>query len=535
MTLFAVLNAGLFPLLHLGRPGLFYYLLPYPNTLGLWPQWRSPLVWDVVAVMTYGLVSLLFWHTGLLPDLATMRDRAGTWGRRRFYAILSLGWRNEARQWHHHQMLYLLLAGLATPLVVSVHSIVSLDFSISIVPGWHTTIFPPYFVAGAIFSGFAMVVTLAVPLRWAFQLHDVITPRHFDAMGKVTLVSGLIVGYGYLMEHFTALFSGDLYHIAIGDYRMWGEYAYIFWITIFCNVVIPQALWSRRVRVSPLLMLVVAQFINIGMWTERFMIVVTSLARDYLSSSWGPYVPTMWDWALFLGTIGLFLSLLVVFIRLLPMISMYEIRELLRSLAAAKDKKAGAEEPLVNQQSPVGGENERPDYGLIAEYASEKQLISACRHVRSLGYQQVEAYTPEPVHRLSQLLGFRQSILPAVVLICGLAGAGAAYLMQWYSATIHYPLNIGGRPLHSWPSFIPLTFECGILGGAVGGFIALLALNRLPRLHHPVFSVVNFERASLDRFFLCVRGNDPAFEHRAVQRALEQTGPVQVRPVSEQG
>jgi Ni/Fe-hydrogenase subunit HybB-like protein len=328
MTLFAVACAGLFPLLHLGRIDRFYYIMPYPNTMGLWPQFRSALVWDVFAISTYGTVSLLFWYVGLVPDFATMRDRSITTFKRRLYGALALGWRNSARHWHRYQMAYLLLAGLATPLVVSVHTIVSLDFATSVLPGWHTTIFPPYFVAGAVFSGFAMVLTLAIPLRRAFNLYDFITDRHLDNMAKIMLVTGLIVAYGYAMEIFIGWYGANPYELYMTINRMVGPYAPLFWLLIFCNVVVTQTLWFPWVRRNPIVLFFVAIIVNIGMWLERFVIVITSLHRDFLPSSWHMYYPTFWDWSLYIGTIGLFLALFFLFIRLLPMISIFEVREL---------------------------------------------------------------------------------------------------------------------------------------------------------------------------------------------------------------
>jgi molybdopterin-containing oxidoreductase family membrane subunit len=328
MTLFAVANAALFPLLHLGRPWLFYYLFPYPNTMALWPQFRSPLVWDVFAVTTYGLVSLLFWYVGMIPDLATLRDRAGSFFGRISYGFLAMGWRGSARHWHRYQKAYFLLAALATPLVVSVHSIVGLDFAVSVIPGWHATIFPPYFVAGAIFSGFAMVMTIAIPLRAAYSLEDFITMRHLDNMAKVMLAMGLIVAYGYLMENFMAWYSGEEAEMFIYIFRFTGFYSPVYWGLLTLNVLVPQLLWFRRVRSSVLLLWIVSILVNVGMWIERFIIVVTSLSRDFLPSSWANYLPTFWDWSTFIGTLGLFFALIFLFIRFLPVISIFEMREL---------------------------------------------------------------------------------------------------------------------------------------------------------------------------------------------------------------
>ncbi|HXG61717.1 MAG TPA: NrfD/PsrC family molybdoenzyme membrane anchor subunit [Planctomycetota bacterium] len=328
MTLFAVACAAVYPLLHLGRPKFWYWLFPYPNTMGLWPQFRSPLVWDVFAVFTYGLTSLLFWYMGLIPDLATMRDRARGRFARAVYGFLAMGWRGAARHWLRYETAYVLLAGLATPLVVSVHTVVSFDFAISILPGWHSTVFPPYFVAGAIFSGFAMVVTLAVPLRKAYGLEDFITECHLDNMGKVMLATGLVVAYGYLMETFFSWYGGSRYEAAMMADRLGGAYAPAYWGTLACNVLATQALWFRAVRRRPLPLFGAALVINVGMWLERYVIVVQSLHRDYLPSAWHMYYPTVWDWATFAGTIGLFLTLFHLFVRLLPSISMFELRAL---------------------------------------------------------------------------------------------------------------------------------------------------------------------------------------------------------------
>ncbi len=329
MTLFAVACAGMFPLLHTGRPWFAYWLMPYANTMGLWPQFRSPLVWDVFAVSTYGTVSLLFWYIGLIPDFATMRDRSKKRAQQVIFGMLSMGWRNSARHWHRYEMAYLLLAGLSTPLVLSVHTVVSFDFATSIVPGWHSTMFPPYFVAGAIYAGFAMVLNLAIPIRAVFKVEDLITMKHLDNMAKILLATGLIVAYAYVMEIFYAWYSANQYE----GYMMWnritGPYWWAYAMLIFCNIITPQSLWFKRVRQTPVILFIVALIVGVGMWLERFVIVVTSLHRDYLPSSWGMYSGTFWDWALFIGTIGLFLSLFFLFIRFVPMISIFEVRTLL--------------------------------------------------------------------------------------------------------------------------------------------------------------------------------------------------------------
>ena len=328
MTLFAVAMAGLFPILHLGRPWFFYWLLPLPNTHMHWPQWRSPLVWDFAAIATYATVSLLFWYMGLLPDLAVLRDRAKTRGKQVFYGLLAVGWRGSAHHWARYRVVYYLMAALATPLVVSVHSIVSLDFTFAITPGYHSTIFPPYFVAGALLSGFAMVLTIAIPLRWAFSVEDLITLRHMDNAAKLMLAAGMIVVYGYLSEAFFAWYSGEAWERTMMVKRAVGPYAPIFWIMLFCNCAVLQLLWFRRVRLWMPALFIIALVINTGMWMERYIIVVSGPSRGFLPSAWGEQ-PMLWlDFGIFFGSLGTFFALVFLFIRLLPAITIFEVEEL---------------------------------------------------------------------------------------------------------------------------------------------------------------------------------------------------------------
>jgi molybdopterin-containing oxidoreductase family membrane subunit len=334
MTIFAVCAAPLFVIFHLGRPWIFYWLAPYPNTHGMWPNFRSPLVWDVFAITTYLTVSLAFWLVGMLPDFATLRDRARTLWVRRVWGITALGWRGSSRHWARYETASLLLAGLCTPLVVSVHSIVSLDFAAAQVPGWQVTVFPPYFVAGAIFGGFAMVITLMVPLRKLYRLEAFITLQHFDLMAKVMLAAGMIVVYGYFMEVFAALYSGNVFEEALLYNRLFGPYAWSYWGLLICNAVIPQLLWFKAVRRNLVLLVLIALAINVGMWLERFVIVVTSLQRDFLPSAWAMYYPTIWDWSMYLGTFGLFFFGMLLFVRFLPMLPMFELRMLRHQEAA---------------------------------------------------------------------------------------------------------------------------------------------------------------------------------------------------------
>jgi molybdopterin-containing oxidoreductase family membrane subunit len=338
MTLFAVASAGLYPALHTGRPWYDFWLFPYPNTMGLWPQFRSPLMWDVFAVSTYATVSLLFWYVGLVPDLATLRDRSRSPIGRVIYGAMSLGWRGSAKHWHRYEHAYLLLAGLSTPLVLSVHTIVSFDFAVAQIPGWHSTFFPPYFVAGAVYAGFAMVLTLAIPARKMFKLEDFITMRHLENMGKVMLATGLIVFYSYVIEAFFAYYSGNAFEKYMYMNRAFGPYWKMFWMLIVCNGLAPQLMWIRRCRTSTTWLMIAAMFANVGMWLERFVIIPTSLHRDFLPSSWGMYHGTIWDWGMYIGSIGLFCFLLALFLRFLPMISIFEMRTMLPEAQAHSEE-----------------------------------------------------------------------------------------------------------------------------------------------------------------------------------------------------
>ncbi|MGB6647295.1 MAG: NrfD/PsrC family molybdoenzyme membrane anchor subunit [Bacteroidota bacterium] len=329
MTIFAVLCAGMFPLLHTGRPWLPLYLTPYASQHGLWVNFTSPLLWDVFAVSTYLIVSAVFWYLGLIPDLATLRDRTQNAVKKIIYSVLSLGWRHSNRHWQHYERAYLILAGFATPLVLSVHTIVSFDFAVSVIPGWHTTIFPPYFVAGAVFSGFAMVQNVLIFVRQAFKLKHIITLDHLEKMNKVMILTGSMVGYAYAMEFFIAWYSGNQFETFVFLNRALGPYAWAYWIMVTCNVVFPQLFWFRKVRRSIPLMFVIGIFVNVGMWFERFVIVVTSLHRDFLPSSWGYYIPSLYDVGILIGSFGLFFTLILIFVRVLPVVSISEVKAML--------------------------------------------------------------------------------------------------------------------------------------------------------------------------------------------------------------
>lgn len=340
MTLFAVACAGVFPLIHMGRPWVAYWLFPYPNVMGIWPQFRSPLIWDVFAISTYALVSFLFWFVGLIPDLATMRDRARGRFQRIIFGIFAMGWRGSARHWHRYERAYLILAGIATPLVVSVHSVVGMDFAFSLNPGWHATFVPPYFVAGAIFSGFALVMTLAIPLRAIYGLEDFITVRHLDHMAKIILATGIIVSYSYAMEMFFGWYSGNEAELTLIRARLAGPTSALFYPLLICNCLVPQAFWFSSVRRNVPALFVVSIVVNVGMWLERYLIIPESLERSFIPGTWTEYTPTVWDFATFVGSIGLFAFLMLLFIRFLPVINIFEMRNLVREEAHLEASRA---------------------------------------------------------------------------------------------------------------------------------------------------------------------------------------------------
>ncbi|MEY4875495.1 MAG: hypothetical protein RL708_644 [Bacteroidota bacterium] len=352
MTIFAVMCAGVFPVLHMGRVWMGFFILPYPNTRGpLWPNFVSPLLWDVFAISTYFSVSLMFWYTGLIPDIATIRDKAKKIWQQKFYGVLSFGWTGSAKHWQRHESLSLVLAGLSTPLVLSVHTIVSFDFATSVIPGWHTTIFPPYFVAGAVFSGFAMVQTLMLMTRKLLRLEEYITLSHIDSMNRIITLTGSIVGCAYLTELFTAWYSGSLYEQYAFMNRALGPYWWSYWGMMLCNVVSPQLFWSKKLRTSVFWTFFISIVVNIGMWFERFVIIVTSLHRDYLPSSWSMFSPTWVDIGFYLGTFGLFFTLYLLFAKYFPVVAVAEIKHVLKVTGNTPNREADLKQILDKEAS----------------------------------------------------------------------------------------------------------------------------------------------------------------------------------------
>jgi Ni/Fe-hydrogenase subunit HybB-like protein len=505
MTLFAVACAGIYPAIHIGRAWMAWFFFPIPYSFGVWPEAYSPLWWDFFAISTYATVSLMFWYVGLIPDLASLRDRATTKGRHLVYGVLALGWRGSQRHWQHYETACLLLAGLATPLVVSVHSIVSFDFATSLIPGWHATFFPPYFVAGAIFSGFAMVLTLMIPLRKLFKLEDFITILHLECMAKVVLTTGMLVGYSYTTEFFTAWYSGDEIERFVFINRTFGPYAWAFWIMFSCNVLIPQVFWFKWTRTTPWVLFGISILVNIGMWFERFVIIVTSLHRDFLPSSWSYFVPTWVDIGQMLGHMGLFVTLLLLFIRYLPMINAAEVKRL---LPESRTKTVGAN----NGEAFCAIPSSSLPFAVMATFDGPIPILEAAKQLHGLGYQHIDAFGPLPVEGMNEALDLVRSRLPWFTLIGALTGflLGAAGL--YYIHYIDYPLIVGGKQPGSWQGFVPIVFETTILLGALGTVGGLFCLCKLPCLYHPVFRHPAFYKASNDTFLLAVDASDPQFD-----------------------
>jgi Ni/Fe-hydrogenase subunit HybB-like protein len=527
MTLFYVACAALFVMIHLGRAWLFWFLVPAPSANQIYPNYRSPLSWDFAAVATYATVSTLFWYYGLIPDFASLRDRGVGAFRQRVYGLFALGWRGSGRHWHNYESAYLMLAGLATPLVVSVHSIVSFDFATSVIPGWHATIFPPYFVTGAIFSGLAMVIILIVPLRILCGLTDLVTPRHLESMTKLVLAAGLVLGYGYLVEVANAWYSGNPYEQYLFRNRMTGPYAWCYWTMIACNVLVPQLFWFRWFRTTPWAMMVVAMLITVGMWFERFVIVVTSLHRDYLPSSWGMFYPTWVDIVQMLGGFGLFATAFLLFIRFVPMVALSELKAISPQADPHRPSAAWSEpegEPSVAARLPAGGVPGGPVFGALARFRGPAELLAAVERLHAAGYRRFDAYSPFPVHGLDRALGLGRSKVPLFALAGGLFGLAFAQWIQWYQSAVAYPLVVGGKPLNSVAAFVPITFETLVLYASFGAIGGMLFLNGLPRLYHPVFRGRSFARATNDGFFVTVEARDPRFEPRDTAALLAALG-----------
>ncbi len=532
MTLFAVACAGLYVMIHIGRVWIAWFMVPFPNSNELFPNFRSALSWDFAAISTYGLVSLMFWYVGLIPDMATLRNRAKTRLRGWIYGLLALGWRGSARHWNNYEMAYLLLAGLATPLVVSVHTIVSFDFATAVVPGWHSTIFPPYFVTGAIFSGLAMVITLLVPLRRLCRLEDLITGTHLQNMCKLILVTSLIIAYAYGTEFFMAWYAGNPFEQYTFRNRVMGPYGWCFATMVLCNVLLPQLFWFRWFRTTPWAMFVISLFVNVGMWFERFVIVTTSLHRDFLPSSWKMFYPTWVDYVQLLGGFGLFTTLFLLFIRVLPMVAMSEVKACLPAADPHSEEHCGLGRDGAEQAGAVVSAVVRPasgpTFGVLARFAGPGPLLNAARRLHAAGYRRVDAYSPFPIHGMERALRLRRSLVPAFVFAGGAIGVLFAQWVQHYQSSVGYPVVVFGKPLDSAEAFVPISFETMILYASFASVLSMLVLNGLPRFYHPVFRGRSFARASDDGFFLSVESRDDVFGREETPALLAELGATEI-------
>ena len=490
MTIFAVLQASIFPILHLGRPWLLHFNLPIPNQYGsLWDNFNSPLLWDVFAIATYFSVSLVFWWVGLLPDFAMLRDRALKPFQKKIYSLLSFGWSGRAKDWQRMEETMLLLAGIATPLVISVHTIVSFDFATSVVSGWHTTIFPPYFVAGAIFSGFAMVSLLLIILRKVCKLEAYITLKHIELMNTVMLVAGSIVAVAYLTEFFTAMRSHSEFEQYVFHNRATGAYAWAFWTMIICNVVLPQLLWFKKLRRSIAFSVCVALVVCVGMWFERFVIIVTSLHRGYLPSSWTMFSPTWVDIGIFVGTLGFFFLLFLLYARSFPMIAQAEVK--------------GGRSQVSGLRSQVSGDRCQ---GVVIILDTPDSLLDKIKELKSDSKEIQEVYTPFYVHGLAEALGLKRTRLGKATFLYGLIGLFFGCWLTYFTMIKDWPMDIGGKPNATFwqnlPAFVPVIFELVLYFAAHLLVISFFIRSRL----YPFKKAENpIKKSSDDKFVIQVR------------------------------
>ncbi|WP_278589756.1 quinol:electron acceptor oxidoreductase subunit ActD [Capnocytophaga ochracea] len=494
MTIFAVLQASIFPILHLGRPWLLHFNLPIPNQYGsLWDNFNSPLLWDVFAIATYFSVSLVFWWVGLLPDFAMLRDRTIKPFQKKIYSLLSFGWSGRAKDWQRMEETMLLLAGIATPLVISVHTIVSFDFATSVVSGWHTTIFPPYFVAGAIFSGFAMVSLLLIILRKVCKLEAYITLKHIELMNTVMLVAGSIVAVAYLTEFFMAMRSHSEFEKYVFINRATGAYAWAFWTMIICNVVLPQLLWFKKLRRSITFSVCVALVVCVGMWFERFVIIVTSLHRGYLPSSWTMFSPTWVDIGIFVGTLGFFFLLFLLYARSFPMIAQAEVKGVSGQVSGNRC-----------QGADVSGQESLNSY--LLTLSSPEELLDKIKELKSEGKEIQEVYTPFYVHGLDEALGLKRTRLGKATFLYGLIGLFFGCWLTYFTMIKDWPMDIGGKPNATFwqnlPAFVPVIFELVVYFAAHLLVISFFIRSRL----YPFKKAENpIKKSSDDKFVIQVR------------------------------
>ena len=482
MTIFAVCTAGLFPFIHLGRVWLVFYMLPVPNPRTLWPNFTSPLMFDVVAISTYLIVSTLFWYTGMLPDLATIRDRA-TGTRKKIFHILSMGWTGVHEQWRHYARGYLFFAALATPLVISVHSVVSWDFALGVVPGWHTTIFAPYFVAGAIHSGLAMVLTLMIPLRKIFRFESIITIHVLESVAKTIIFTGLIVGFAYGTELFIAWYSRNIVEMETFRWRMFGDYGREYWIMVTCNALVPLLFLFKKIRTSVYWLFGFSLLINVGMWFERFVIIIGSVAHDFLPYAWGLYWPTFIEWGILVGSFCLFFFLFVLFVKHLPSVSMTEMKETLLGLEVEKISRPQGDPPPVLPASRLTHLKFVPEklVPILGLFKTEAQAASAIHDLKKSAWTFIRVYSPIPSHVIMDALHLKKSRVGWFTLAGGILGFLSGFALAVFAAT-RWNLMVGGKPVVAWVPFFIVGFEFTVLFAVFGNVAGLLSQTGLPQL-----------------------------------------------------
>jgi Ni/Fe-hydrogenase subunit HybB-like protein len=522
MTVFAVMTAGLFPLIHLGRFWVMYYILPYPSERQLWPNFTSPLLWDVVAIGTYFTVSSVFFFVGLIPDIAAARDRyeqelGPNHIRTRIYRALALGWCGAASQWRHYGRSYLFFAALATPLVISVHSVVSWDFAVSLLPGWHTTIFPPYFVAGAIHSGLAMVLTLLIPMRKILGLERIITMRHFDAVARTIVVTALIVGYAYIVEPFIAWYSGDIFEQQFALWRVAGSMSWGFWIMAACNVVIPLAFLFRRVRSSIPALLVISLLVNVGMWFERFVIIVGSTAHDFLPHNWDSYSPALVEWVILVGSFCFFLMFFLAFAKFLPVVANSEVKEEIAHEELHHAEVTPGQGALADARGATTG--------VVAVFGKASAFIEALKTVRASAFDRLETYAPMRIDAVDEIMNRGPSKVRLFTLAGVLLGVACGFGLALGTAGVNN-LIVGGKPPAAIIPYCVIGFECSVLFGALFNFIGLIVTARLGKGAVPAGFRPEFSRDRFGVWIACEPG-----QLGEAQQVLESTQPEKIHVV----
>jgi len=543
MTIFAVLCASIFPLIHLGRVWFAWWLLPIPTANGLWPQFKSPLMWDVFAILTYVIVSILFCYLGLLPDLAVMRDRTKSRIGKILYGLTALGWTGSGRQWQNYQTCYLLLAGLATALVISVHSIVSMDFSVTQLPGWHSTIFPPYFVVGAIFSGLGMVLLLLIPLRTLLKLEDIITTRHIDLLCKAALAVGWLVAYAHMVELFNVYFGGktlekDLFLCAqAADPLILAPLFHIvpaphwqaFWTMILLSFLVPQLFWFKTIRKKMAIVFLIAIAINIGMWLERFLIITVPLSHDFLPANWKTYTPTVVDVLTFVGSFGVFFTLYLLFIRYLPFVSIAEVKSI--SVSQITPTRRSEIPATLTRQNGIQSPPPPNAFAILAEFETPAEILHAAKVLRSRGITRFDAFTPFPIPGLGRVMNYSNPFLGWLAFIFGSIGFALGLFMIYWMNVKSYPILIGGKPLFSFWSAFPIAFETATLFAVIAVFVGMIRSNHLPELCHPLLGYRRFALASHNRFFVVIEIRDP--KQAEARQLLQSLGGARIEWVKE--